>query len=336
MAIYLTPYDTTAGLGYRYTQIAHELRTALTGKGLAIYSAVDGQHSHPVHGMAASDSVKHQIALVQGGNSFADAVHFFKHPVLVRSGDVEYICVDVREFGKWNEPQQRFDVRNITEFVWAIKRALLTAIWNDGRVEVIRDISNLPAQVYCALMSESISRRFALDPSEQAGIAIIAGYFFYGLFAKNEQISEEDKNMLAGKIARNTHLDASFVFDNIDGLGPLRDVQAFCDCVRANVGNVALENLNAGILLSIVGGNWWGTNARETLNMGLEHIPTWTMIVEASLSSATYKRSTLAKLTARFDKRGAGPAFQQSLDVLLGGPDAVEGLEIYKNHFGDA
>jgi hypothetical protein len=336
MAIYNTPYDTTAGLGYRYVNMAHELRTALAGGGLAIHAAVDGQFSHPMHAGASAEAKKFQIALVQGGNSFADSVHFFKHPVFVLFDEQEYICVDVREYGKWEAHQQRFAVRNVPEYIWALKRALLTCIWNDGRVEVLRDISNLPAQVYCALISESISRRFSLDVAEQSTIAVIAGYFYYGLFSNDGAVGEDEKNNLAGKLSRITNVDATRVFSIIDRLGPMPNVAAFCDATREQVGNVALENLNNGNLFNVVGGTWFGTNARDTLCMSLEHVPTWTMIVEASLASQTYKRATLSKISARFDKRQAGEAFSQSLSALLGGPQAIEGLEIYHDFFGSA
>lgn len=336
MAIYRTPYDTTAGLGYRYANIAHELRAALAAGGLAVHTAIDGQYSHSLHGILAEDAKKFQIALVQGGNSFADTVHFFKHPVLVRYNDQEYICVDVREFGKWDAHQQAFLVRNTPEFVWAIKRAFLTGIWNDGREGVLRDLSNLPAQVYCALVSESIARRFALDAAEQSSIAVLAGFFYYGLFSDESVVGEDEKNNLAGKISRITSVDANRVFGLLDGLDVLPNVEAFCAAVRKSVGNVALENLNVGNFFNVVSGNWYGSNSRETLCMAIEHVPTWIMIVAASLSSQTFKRSTLAKISARYDKRGAGEAFSQSLAALLGGEHGVQGLEAYSNFFGSA
>lgn len=330
MTIYKTPFDTTAGMGYRYANITQELRAALVGGGLAVHSANDGQYGASAHG-------RHLLALLQGGNSFADSVHFFKHPVFLRADDKEYVCLDVREFGKWNQPQQRFDVRNAPEFVWSVKRALLTAIWNDDRVSTLRDISNLPAQVYCALVSESVARRFALDMAEQATVAVLAGYFYFCLFSDEAEVDEDEKNSLASKIARITSVDASRVFQIIDPISPrLADIAALCDAVKVQVGNVALQNLNPATFLSVICGNWYGHNSREILSMGLEHVPTWLMIVSASLSSQTFKRSTLSKISSRFDKRGAGDTFTQALSALLGGPEGVQGLEAYSHNFGSA
>lgn len=330
MAIYKTPYDTTAGLGTRYSHIAQGLKAAYAAGALQVHYADNENFGHLSHG----ESKKIPIALVQGGNSYVDAIHFFKHPVFIRENHEEVVCLDVREFGKWNAPQHRFDVRNAPEYVWAIKRAILTAIWNEGRIEALRDISNLPAQVYSALVSESIARRFALDPAEQATVAVLAAYFYYSLFSEAAQVPDDEKNALAGKINRVTRIDAQRVFQIIDPLQGIENVQALCEVVQQAVGNVALENLNVGNLFNVVSGNWYGHNSRELVCMSLEHVPTWLLIVEASLNSATFRRSTLAKLSPRFDKQGAGNSFIQSLSSLIGGENAFDDLPAYSTYFG--
>lgn len=333
MAIYKTPYDTTAGLGYRYTNIAHELRVALAAGALPIHATYEDPH----HILKGQMEEPHLIALVQGGNSFADSVHFFKHPVFVRFDDKEYVCVDVREFGKWDAAQQRFAVRNISEYVWALKRALLTAIWDEGHYESLRDLSNLPAKVYCALLSESIARRFALDPAEQAIISVLACYMYYSLFTSETEIDEDEKNNLAGKISRVTFVSPNTVFQIIDKIpNRMANMQDFCTEATKNVGNTALENLNVGTLFSVVGGTWFGSNSREVLCMGMEHMPTWIMIVEASITAQTFKRATLSKISQRFDKRGSGDMFAQALTRMLGGANGIKDLEIYSDFFGSA
>ncbi len=330
MTIYRTPYDTSAGIGSRYSHIAQDIQTAIAGGGVARYLVNCEKTKHSFHG---GNGNKIQLALIQGGNSFADSVHFFKHPAFIREGENDVVCLDVREFGKWNAGQQRFDVRNAPEYVWAIKRAILSAIWNEGRFEALRDLSNIPAQVYCALVSESIARRFALDAAEQATLSVLAGYFYYGLFSDNAEISDIEKNQLAGKLFRITRIDATTIFGIIDNLGVISSIDAFCDVVKNTIGNVALENLNIGNFFTVISGNWYGYNSRETVCMAMEHIPTWIMIVEASLNSATFKRSTLAKMSVRYDKQGAGSAFSQALTAILGGPDAIEGLPTYHTYF---
>ena len=70
-------------------------------------------------------------------------------------------------------------------------------------------------------------------------------------------------------------------------------------------------------MYAVVGGNWFGTNARENIAVGLEHIPTWIMIVFGALTEITYKRSPLAKMIERLAKRHSPEAFIKNMNVLL-------------------
>lgn len=317
MTILQTAYDTTACSGYRYTKIKEDIRKAsLMGGLLATPVKVDPH------------SPEYNLFLVQGGNASADSLAFFKHPVFIPSGteqhtsDTEYYpVVDIRDFGKYNAPQAQFDVRNTIEFTWNIKRALLNKVWMDGRVEALRDISLLPAAVYAALVSESVARRFALDPAEQMTVQVIACYFYYSLFTDHD-FEETIYHRTVSNVARITHVPAEQCYAILTNAS-LHNLADMCDLIRLRVKNVALDNLNVGTLFAVCCGTWFGTNAREVMAVGLEHPPTWIMIVSASLGSATYKRSTLAKLSQRFDKNGAAQNLNRSLETLIGDKNAV-------------
>ena len=86
---------------------------------------------------------------------------------------------------------------------------------------------------------------------------------------------------------------------------------------------MALENFNLGTLFAVTASTWFGSNSRETIMVGLEHIPTWLTIISSSLGNAVYKRSTLAKIAQKYDKGNLGKSFQRSLETLMGGPAAV-------------
>lgn len=329
MSINETAYDTTACSGSRYNNIIEELQTGWHMGGLSNIEVKLDPHTDPFN-----------MLLLHGGNAAADSIAFFKHPVFVPSklntvsehGKVnKEICVDVRNFGKWDSLQSKFTVRNHAEYGWTIKRAILNKVWADGRVMALRDISTIPAAVYCALISESIARRFALDKAEQMTIAVLAGYFYYSHFT-DEAFPEDDLVRIIGNIARITHIPADKVESIIKDLPIINSVQFLCDCIIAKVDSIALQNLNPGVLYAIACGNWFGSDAREILAVGLEHIPTWLMIVHASLASSTYKRSTLSKISIRYDKGGAGTNFTRSIDELIGGRYAINDPE-YSNFY---
>lgn len=322
MAINQTAYDTTACASFDMGPVVREIERA----GLAGQQPVrvaSGRHEKPF-----------VMQLICGGNSFADAVPFFRHPILVTNpfgdadGQAQALAVDVRDFGRWNSPTQSFLMRDGVSYAFHMRRAILNQIWLDGRVETLRDLSTLPALTYTALVSECVGRRFGLDPAEQATIAVLAAFFYYGLFTNQDQYHESELPFLYKKIAELTRVPMANVeaILTTDGhsVPVAHNLDAFCQLVRERVQNVALENFNVGVLLMVTTGNWFGSNSREVLGVSLEHIPTWITVVAASLSSATYKRSTLAKIAQRFAKHSADTNLLRSLEVLLGGPEAVK------------
>ena len=314
MPVFETSYDTTACTGYRYTKIIEDLRKAKMMGGFNVIECKLNEYDPSI-----------KINLIEGGNFSVDTIPFFKHPVFIASSaasDKEELTLDVREFGKFNPQQSQFMIRNGPEYTWALKRGILNYLWLNGNITTLRDISPIAVSVYIDLISECVSRRFALDPAEQMTVAILSGFFYNCLFT-NKVMDEEDINRTVGSISRVTKIPAQKVYSVLEGVDMITDIEHLCTVIKEKVDNVALSNLNAGTLFAVCCGNWFGTNAREILAVGLEHIPTWIMIVSASLESATYKRSTLSKISARFDKNNAGVSFSRSLETLLGGPNAV-------------
>ena len=319
MTINISAYDTMAcaSLPVRHRVVEEIMRAGLAGA-TGVLKVATGKHESPF-----------DLLSVQGGNSFADAVPYFNHPVLVpypageSNGQSQAFVVDVRHFGKFSGPLAEFLVRNGAEYSWALRRAILNQVWMDGRPEVLRDISTLPAATYAALVSECVARRFALDPAEQMIVAALSAYFYYGLFTDEEKFSEMEIPLLSKKISDITRVPMPMVHKLIEGLPVLATLDQFCQAVHDKVKNVALENFNLGTLLSVVRSTWFGHNSMEVVSVALEHIPTWLAIVSSSLESAVFKRSPLAKIAQRFDKNGAGKNFTRSLEVILGGAEAV-------------
>lgn len=314
MSINQTAYDTTA-CSYTTTRLEDEIRKAALTSGLHSVQVQLEQFIDPF-----------SIYLVEGGNSSADAIQFFRHPYLLKNsetGKENTLVLDVRSFGKYSTPHAEFAIRNGIEYVWHLKRAILNQIWLDGRVEVLRDISNLPMMVYAALISQTVSRRFALDPAEQMSVAVLSAYFYMCLFTDEEEFSSHEMPLIVRKIADVTKVPVDNVTRTLNGISCLHGLPALCDAIKTRVGNVALDNFNIGTLLSVTTNTWWGTNAQDVLGVGLEHVPTWLLIVEASLSSATFKRSTLSKIAMQYNKGDIGRNLSRSIESLIGGRQAV-------------
>lgn len=330
MTINNSAYDTTACSGFILTKLSDELVRSAAQGGLNKITVSLNKFAEPL-----------DIYLVEGGSPAEDVVPFFRHPYPAHipslNKDRPVLTLDVRSFGSWNPSQREFRVKNGIEYAWAIKRTILNHLWMEGRPEVLRDISPLPLIVYSQLIGQSVARRFALDPAEQMIVTVLAGYFYLCLFTDETKHSDIDLTQVEGKLGRHLRMPAALVTKTLKDIECMHSLGELCEQIHKRVGNIALQDFNEGTMLQVVSGTWFGTNAREVLAVGLEHVPTWLAIVDASLSSATFRRSTLAKIVQQFDKNEAGKLYHRSIDALIGGADAItangQPLSEYANHY---
>lgn len=317
MAINETAYSTTACMAYKTQNIVGLISKAMITGSVTIKTVKLSNSGQEV-----------KIGLIEGGNTNSDTIPYFHHPLFVhdvnKSDEDPVIFVDVRDFGMYNKPQQRFIVRNKVEYIWSIKRAILNYIWVYGRKEVLRDLSLLPAAAFSSMIAESVGRRYALDMAQQTTMQVLACYFYYCLFSDSKEFEDTELNRIVGAIARCTKIQADYIYNVVNGLPVIASLEDFCKYAKEKTESVSLTDFNTGILFSITGGNWFGTNARELMAVSLEHVPTWVMIVYGGVAEASFKRSVLAKLLERLAKRHAADVFSKNLIMLLGTDEALE------------
>lgn len=260
-----------------------------------------------------------QIVQVTGAQLSDTAIPAFAHPILFDDSHKHpVLAVDVRAFGRINPQTQDFVVRNEAEYKLAIARAKLNWLWL-STPGLLRDVSPLPLQIFASAISESVSRRYALNPGEQMKLALLAGVFYQSLFQVPGEIDEDAKVRLAQSLSRQLRVRGDEVLTMVDQHIPnwIYSVASFCTLAPVVTGSVRLEELSVGVLYSIMGGSWYGTNAKETLAVALEHPPTWLAIVLAALQERTFKNSGIARITERSSYRESARSFQAAVVNLL-------------------
>lgn len=302
MTKYITAYDTTACRDY-------VLKKTI--------DAVDIAYGNGFLDMEGG------ILLVKGGAAVVDAIPSFAHPLF--SSHINNLVADVRSFGKYDRAQNKFIVRNTIEYNLAVHRANLNKIWIEESASILRDISPLPISVFSSWISESLGKRFALDPREQLNVAILAAIFYNSLFAdSNDLIFEErDKLRITTSVTKATRASAEDVLKILDQLsdvgqnGASVSIYDFCYHAEKISGSVRLRELNPGLLYSIISSTWFGTNSKEIIVTALEHPPTWLAIIMAACSERTYKNSIIAKIIERGSNKDAGKQYMHSILNLL-------------------
>lgn len=315
MAIKRTAYDTLACNGFKLADILNNLTKA---------HGLDGLDNKEF--FSSRTDMAFSYSLVKSGNSFSDNIKHFAHPIIfntVNKDDkgqyIKQFALDIRNFGRWDKNEDKFIIRSHPQYQWAVNRLILNNYWLTDAPELLRDMSALPAKVYAALISDSLTKRFALDPKTQYTIAIISCYFYYCLFTDYKEMSDNEYDRSVSGISKTLKQDATFVYDVLDSLEKrvLNDLDDFAQAIKDITQNVSLDKINKGILVSLTCNSWIGDNARELVAVGLEHPPTWISIVNGACTESTYKRSLIAKIAGRFSKDGAFDQLEKSFSSLV-------------------
>lgn len=303
MTVYNSAYETTATQGFVMQKVLHGIKEA------AYSSQINFLEGWP-------------IMMVEGAGSFGESVPSFAHPVsfpFKRYGSEEenWIAIDVRSFGRWDQRENKFIVSNQVGYNLAVMRAKLSVIWTNKDKEVLRDISQLPMVVFSSWLSENLARRFALEPHEQFKLSVLAGIFYYSLFHNEVELDERNKVRVATAIARNLRCSQQEVNQIIDECDVVPSLTAFCQKAAEIASPVRLEKLSPAIVITLLGGTWYGTNDKEQLATALEHPPTWIAMLMAASSERYYHSSQLARLVDRNSKGDIGKNFVNSVTRLL-------------------
>lgn len=264
------------------------------------------------HGQLTALDKSQDIYLIQGGASVADAIPAFAHPLVVKVDQREILVVDVRAYGKWDNAQWRFMVRDAVSYALAIHRARLTAIWRKENPTILRDISQVPLMAYSMWVSEAVAKRFALDPRQQLNLAILAAIFYCSQF--NEEPVDETDMRMVNQISRALKASAQDVVAVVEKVPSCNSVVGFCNMAEEVTGSIRMKELKVGVLFAVLGGTWFGgSEAREMACVAIEHPPTWIAILMQAISERSYKNSAIAKITERSAFRESGQAMLRSV-----------------------
>ncbi len=293
MSVFKTAYHTTFGNGFVTKRIVDAIQVAF----------VQGY-------LRSTDDAR--TFVVEGSDSMEEAIPGFAHPIEVINPKTKEanIVVDVRAFGKWDNSKGTFQVRNSIEDTVARVRGHLNRIWITENPSILRDISSLPMSVFSSWISESLGKRYALDPRQQLNLAILAAVYYSSLFHDDATLDEREQMRLVSSISRNLRASAQDVMQITDKVSVVPNLHAFCSEAREVVGSVRLIELNPGLMYAIMGGTWYGgNNPKEQVAVALEHPPTWIALLSAAITERTFKDSIIAKIAERGSNREPAKLF---------------------------
>lgn len=306
MTIRKTAYEATACLGFLINKTKEALEEAMINGWLGWL-----EDNHSVRTVEQSTGGTNTIP------SFSHPMIFKKEPIDPSDDAAKFISIiDIRPFGRYENGN--YNVKNSTEYNLMVLRGQLNSIWVNRNTSLLRDVSSMPIGIYASWVSESVARRFALDPREQMNLAILAAIFYNSCFTDEEkELEEREKQRLAVLISKAIRVKSEDVFAIMDQVSVIKDITEFCKIAPDVVESIRLKELNTGLLFSILGGTWFGANAKEMIAVAIEHPPTWIAILFAAFSERTYKNSGITRIAERSSFREAGKDFTKAVSRLV-------------------
>lgn len=313
MSIFKTAYDTTVGSGFVVTKLKDALDYYYIN-GLQFDNF--GLNHQFTYSFNNNDIMVRGII---GGTSDQEGIPVFSHPLLIESNTQKSLYCDFRTVlaNRLNQANEKPIIKNKTEFDLIKARFALNLIWLAAPPTLLRDVSTVHGSMYAAWVSEGIANKFNLDPKERFYLAIIAAAFYYTLFLDKDKLDEEDKEKMQAFAIKYTKAPYNMISEVVEQITELNNITDFCNTTKAILQNPRIESLNAGLMVNILGGSWFGTNARENMAVALEHPPTWIALCFCALRDRTYRNSGISRIGERYEKHKGGDLFIKGIVSLI-------------------
>ena len=307
MTIFANAYDTTVGKS-RSQAIA---KTIVEIEKSIIVDGLDGRS---LNLRTDLDYIPLVIAGAYKSESFIPA---FIHPVVfTASTGKKVVAIDMRSCFRADllERDGTFVVRNHMLFDFTYQRLLNNLLMVTQPISFFEDTSLIPSLIFGDLISEQISRRFALNPREQGQIKIISQVYFNSLFKENFELNQSERDFLAGGISRQNKLPSALCFETVEKIQRFSGIESLCSSIVEIVDNPSVKaNLNAGLLVTLLASVWQGDAKVEMPAVGCEHLPTWYAMVLMGMTERGFRSCKLADVALRYAAKDNGTRFAQEL-----------------------
>lgn len=313
MAYFKTAYDTKACEGIQVAKLVAAIREArIRG---SIYRG--GWDEEPNGSLYSQIYQTHPLL----GGYDALLVPGFAHPLafeIDETGELAF-AVDDRPYIRKRVDTGEYRVAARSEFELMGLRATLNRIWVEENFEILQEFSSLPMRAYSLWIANAIAHSLKLDPRGKLVCQIIAAVHYLSCWipADVKEWTELDRTRIALTLVRGLRVSHEEIQEILANLhGPIHGVKALCAELTENVGSVRLNNFNAGLLYAMIGGTWFGANAKEILDVAIEHPPTWIALLISAVQDRGYRNSGLAKLLEQNFRRDTETFARSALNLI--------------------
>lgn len=229
------------------------------------------------------------------------------------------VAIDVRGITKLVGDRQ-LKVVSGGEYEGAVLRAALTKAWIDGGAGEMRRWNDISARVFIRLLSEALVRRLGLSPLDQQGVVVATGLLYYANFHDFEKgpMTQDDMERVGVAVARSTRISPQTVVSMLDsGVPQVSSLEGYCEALRYIVKNPRLEKLDPAFIVTLMGGVWFGGQARVLTAVALEYPPVWLGLIYQALTDRSFHNAGLTKMVETENRGNAGAQFIRDVGSYL-------------------
>ena len=261
------------------------------------------------------------VLYVESSQGASGQVKAFKHALYINKHHAEEIkhsneirnepllAIDVRNSGRFDVKEGQFKITNSTLFKNIVCRAALTSLWLTNGAGAFRNVTPMAMAVFASWISETVAFRYSLDPKAKIDLMIVAALFYQSNQVDGTEFDKANEGRFLSGVAGAMKVNITEVNRIYEQTHCITSLEDFCTKAKTVLNNVRLENLNAGLMVALMGGTWGGDNAVELTAVSLEHPPTWLSLLFEAHTNQAMRKVGLSKIVERRQ-------FQEQLDKL--------------------
>lgn len=317
--MFKTPFTTTPCKDYRVERIREEiLKEQITGV------PPRQQLDNPLTGEETKSTF---LELIDGRYS---AIPTFAHPLDMNNNSKKsskdnaheddyaedtWFVLDVRNFTRLDR-NENMVVSSTLDFKLHVTRALLSDYWVHNPTEDMLALGNIQLKVFARWITEVITRRLALEPETQMRLTAIAAFYYLCLFYEEDDLDKKLVRRMARRINEVLRIPSETIDEIMESIGHMDNATDFVNALINYGQSTRLEQMNLGLLYTIIGGSWFGANAREILAVAFEHPPSFISLLAMAFTSRGYRKTILGKAAEMNTKKSEDKDFVSNLQKL--------------------
>jgi hypothetical protein len=243
----------------------------------------------------------------------------FNHPVAFESFGKAYTVIDTRAFVRSTTEGKRV-IQSPFEYTMAVLRGALTLGWAQrGSGDFLAMLGDLPARVFVNTVSRAIKRRMGISDADEVRLRVVTAFYYYSLFHDAGKLDETMVTNEAKRVIRITAAPPQQVYVIIEqlesGLGGLED---YAHAITKVIDNPRTEHLSGALILTMLGGLWFGAAAKEIVAVSLEFPPYFVAMCYLAAAQRGLNKIEIGKeVILQGQRNGVGDAFVRGVQGYI-------------------